>query len=242
MKIVKYIPDAITSANLLSGAAGVILTLSGNLPAAFACMIAAAVFDFCDGLSARLLNAYSDIGKELDSLSDMVSFGLLPALMMRQCMVDAGSGPVLSSIPLLIAVFSAVRLARFNVEGSLSSDFTGLATPSSAMICGSLASLCSTGGPLWEGIASSLWAIPALSILLSWLMTCNIPMFGMKIKKGHKLLDGKRMAFIVAAGLCIAVTALCGQRWPLAVLLVFSVYVAENLLLRLFCRKEDTLS
>ena len=238
MGLKKYIPDTITSANLLSGTAGVIFTLSGNLEAAFICMLAAAVFDFCDGLSARLLNAYSILGKELDSLSDMVSFGLLPALMMRQAMVQGGAPWYLSAIPLLIVVFSALRLAKFNIDENQASDFKGLATPSCAMICGSLSALCAKGGCPWEGIASSLWIIPVLSVILSVLLVSRIPMFGMKIKKGHKLLDSKRIAFLVASGLCIIATVVFRQGWPLAFLLVFLVYVTENLVLHLFGRTE----
>ena len=236
MGIKKYIPDTITSANLLSGTAGVIFTLSGNVGAAFACMLAAAVFDFCDGLSARLLNAYSDLGKELDSLSDVVSFGLLPSLMLRQTMVQGGAPWYLSAIPLLIVVFSAVRLAKFNIDTEQTTDFTGLATPSSAMICGSLSALCAKGGCPWDGIASSLWIIPLLSVILSALLVSRVPMFGMKIKKGHKLLDSKRIAFLILSGLCIAATAVLRQGWPLAVLMVFLVYVAENLVLHFFGR------
>ena len=84
MTIKKYIPNTITSMNLLCGAVGVICTFKGEMPLAFTCMLLAAVFDFCDGLAARLLKAYSPIGKELDSLCDMVSFGLLPSLMLGQ--------------------------------------------------------------------------------------------------------------------------------------------------------------
>ena len=240
MGIKNYIPDAITSANLLSGTAGVIFTLSGNVGTAFACMLAAAVFDFCDGLAARLLSAYSDLGKELDSLSDIVSFGLLPALMLRQTMVQGGSPWYLSAIPLLVVVSSAARLAKFNIDENQASDFLGLATPSSAMICGSLSALCASGGRPWDGIASSPWVIPVLALILSALLISRIPMFGMKIKKGHKLLDGKRIAFLVASGLCIAATAIFRQGWPLAVLLVFLVYATENLVLHLFGRTEQS--
>ena len=88
MQIRKIIPNTITSMNLLCGIVGVVLALGGNLPCAFVMMLLAAVADFFDGLAARALNAYSDIGKELDSLCDNVSFGVLPALMMSSVLTD----------------------------------------------------------------------------------------------------------------------------------------------------------
>ena len=133
MSIIRHIPNTITSMNLLLGIMGVICTFDGNFEAAFCLMLAAAVCDFCDGLSARLLGAYSDVGKELDSLADMVSFGLLPSLMLHRLMVSIGGESLLSYIPLIIAVLSAVRLAKFNVDERQTDNFIGLATPACAM-------------------------------------------------------------------------------------------------------------
>ena len=82
MRIVKHIPNTITCLNLLSGVMGIIVLFGGRPDQAFFLMLAAAVFDFCDGLAARALGAYSELGKELDSLADMVSFGVLPAMML----------------------------------------------------------------------------------------------------------------------------------------------------------------
>ena len=100
MNIVKNIPNTITSMNLFCGVMGVIFTFDGKFDLAFYMMLAAAVCDFCDGLSARLLNAYSDMGKELDSLADMVSFGVLPSLMINRLMVDVQGESILCYVPL----------------------------------------------------------------------------------------------------------------------------------------------
>ena len=86
MRITKHIPNTITSMNLLCGALGVIFTFQGALHIAFYLMLAAAVCDFLDGLAARLLKAYSPMGKELDSLADLITFGLLPSIMLYKCM------------------------------------------------------------------------------------------------------------------------------------------------------------
>ena len=116
MNIIRHIPNTITSMNLLCGIMGVICTFSGQFDIAFCLMLAAAVCDFCDGMSARLLKAYSDVGKELDSLADMVSFGLLPALMLNQLMIGIHGETFWSYTPLIIAILSAVRLAKFNID------------------------------------------------------------------------------------------------------------------------------
>ena len=137
--ITRNIPNAITSLNLLSGIAGILCVFSGRLDISFLLMIAAAVFDFFDGLAARALGAYSPMGKELDSLADSVSFGLLPALMLHKLMIQLGEETTFwCYVPLVIALFSVLRLAKFNVDERQSENFIGLATPASAMICGSL--------------------------------------------------------------------------------------------------------
>src|SRR5574344_704033 len=109
MRLIKGIPNTITSMNLLCGVLGVIFSLNGRLDIGFLLMMGAAVCDFCDGLAARLLKAYSDIGKELDSLADVVSFGVLPSIMLYQ--LSGTEITILRYIPLLIAAFSALRLA-----------------------------------------------------------------------------------------------------------------------------------
>ena len=230
MALYKHIPNTITSMNLLAGIMGVIFTLEGHLEWALPIMVLAGVFDFCDGLAARLLGAYSPIGGELDSLADLVSFGVLPALMLYKVQpVDAPA--VLRYIPLFIAVMSAVRLAKFNVDERQTLDFLGLPTPSCAMLCGSLAYFMHVNGGVPAGI--SVWLLDAIAVVLGLLLVSEIPMFGMKIKKGHKLLDTKRIAFLVMAVAAVLAVVLFRQNWSLAVLAVFSVYVVENLIVAL---------
>lgn len=230
MGIVKHIPNTITSMNLLCGAMGVIFTLEGRPYLAFPLMLAAAVFDFCDGLAARLLNAYSPIGKQLDSLADMVSFGVLPSVMLLQAM----GIQQYRYICLFLAVMSALRLAKFNVDQRQESDFLGVATPTSAMICGSLCYLIATGTVPWlQELAESHWFLPLVAVVLGLLLVSEIPMFGMKIKKGHKLLDTKRIVFLCLVVAAIVLTIVLGLNWSFAVLAVFVSYIVENLILAL---------
>ena len=123
MNIIKHIPNTITSMNLLCGVMGVIFTFQGKFDIAFYMMLAGALCDFCDGLAARALKAYSELGKQLDSLADMVSFGTLPALILHRLMLETQGESVWCYIPLLIAVFSALRLAKFNIDERQSENF-----------------------------------------------------------------------------------------------------------------------
>ena len=230
MGIVKHIPNTITSMNLLSGAVGVILALEGWPEWAFVCMLLAAVFDFCDGLAARLLGAYSPVGKELDSLADVVSFGLLPSIML----VTAMDGGWWRFLPLFLAAASALRLAKFNVDERQTTDFLGVPTPASAMVVGSLCCFIAAGNDMTlYRLALTPWFLPVVALVMSLLVTSEIPMFGMKIAKGHKLMDAKRTVFLCLVVAAIVVTIVIGAHWSLAVLLAFVAYIIENLILAL---------
>ena len=238
MSLKKHIPNTITSMNLLSGIMGVICTMHGELVMAFVLMLAAAVFDFCDGMAARLLKAYSPKGKELDSLSDMVSFGVLPALMLVQTMQMHGNTGLCSYLPLFLAAMSALRLAKFNIDERQTADFLGVATPTAAMVCGSLCCyMASTPQSFLHNWAGSCWAIPLLALVLGLLLVSEIPMFGMKVAPGHKLLDAKRIVFLCLAAAAIVLTAVLRLNWSLAVLLIFVVYLVENLALAASLRR-----
>ena len=228
MALIKHIPNTITSMNLLAGIMGVIFTLEGHLEWALPMMILAGVFDFCDGLAARLLDAHSPIGGELDSLADVVSFGVLPALMLYKVM-PADAPAVLRYIPLFVAVMSAVRLAKFNVDERQTLGFLGLPTPSCALVCASLATFLHAAGGISAGAES--WILAAIAVILGLLLVSEIPFFGMKIKKGHKLLDTKRIAFLILAVAAVLAVVLFKQHWSMAVLAVFSLYVIENLII-----------
>lgn len=238
MSLVKHIPNTITSMNLVCGILGVMCAVYGMPDYGLLCMVAAAVFDFCDGLAARLLHAYSPIGKELDSLADMVSFGVMPALLILNCMQSNGVPAWLCYSALFIAVMSAVRLAKFNIDTSQTTDFIGVATPTCALLSAGLASYV-FGNPdsflaAWAG---TVWFLPLYSVVMGLLLVSEIPMFGMKVAPGHKLLDFKRILFLILAVLAIAFALIVGKDVSLAILLVFSIYLVENLILYLFQRK-----
>ena len=240
MSLSKHIPNTITLMNLLSGIFGVICAVQGWFDIAFPLMLLAAVFDFCDGLAARLLGAYSPVGKELDSLSDLVSFGVLPAIMLVVGMQEEGAAGWYCYLPLFLALMSALRLARFNVDPRQGKDFLGVATPTSALLCGSLTYFMAVQQPNWLcALCGSPWFFPLLAFVLGLLMVSEIPMFGMKIAKGEKLLDARRTVFLLLCVAAVMLTAVLRMDWSLAVLLIFTAYILENLVIWLFTWKTS---
>lgn len=221
--------------NLLCGVLGVICVFSGESDTAFLLMLLAAICDFFDGFSARALNAYSSVGKELDSLADLVSFGLLPSLMLYRVMAvmspDAG---LLCYIPLLIVMASALRLAKFNTDDRQSENFLGLATPASAMICGSLTYyILKDQNSFLTVWASGKVFVPLVSAILSVLMVSELPMFSMKIKKGTQKntpLYRMRISFVGATAVSAVLVLLLGLNWSMIVLLVFVLYIIINVI------------
>ena len=234
----KYIPDSITSMNLLCGVIGVIFVFKCRFDIAFYMMLAAALFDFCDGLAARLLDAYSDLGKELDSLADVVSFGVLPALMLIQMMkVCSFSDVFWCYIPLVIAVFSGVRLAKFNIDPRQHESFIGLPTPACAMICGSLCYyMAHDPNTFLAAWGVGYIFIPVLSVILAALLVCEIPMFSMKFsrERSEALVMRKRLSFLINVAIIIAIVAFLGLNWSLVVLLSFIVYILMNIAFAIF--------
>ena len=233
MKIIKHIPNTITSMNLLCGVLGVIFTFQGALDLAFYLMILATVFDFLDGFAARMLKAYSPMGKELDSLADLISFGLLPALMIHRRLVEGGMTGFWIYVPVIICIFSALRLAKFNVDDRQSENFLGLPTPACAMWCGSLIYAADRGVMTVAGLLSERYIMIIAPVVLALLLVSEIPMFSMKFKKGSEY-NRLRLCFIgVIAASSVAILAL-NINWSYIVLLTFTAYIILNLLRALF--------
>lgn len=222
--------------NLMCGVCACILALWGFFWQAYCFILAGAVFDLCDGALARLLKATSAMGKELDSLSDLVTFGLAPALMLFTWYYKInceGSGNPLAFVPLLLVVFSALRLARFNTSDNGSATFfRGLATPACAMIAASVVAYgdsCAQAGATSAilSILDTSWFIPVLAAVLCVLLVSRIPMFSLKGKLGaqHYILAGGALILVAA----IAFVAPRGIPFigyaALFTLLLFCVYI-----------------
>ena len=229
MKILKSIPNTITSMNVLCGVLGLIQAFNGNNDIAFYFMLAGAVFDFCDGLAARALDAYSPMGKELDSLADLITFGLLPSIMLYRCMEMVHPGQWFCYISLIIVVFSALRLAKFNVDDRQSENFIGLATPACAMICGSFATIVNHDSINFTTIIAEYpWLIPVVSCVLSVLLVSEIPMFSMKFKK-NSAYNKIRMYFIIFVAAIAIASFILNIYWAYIILMTFTCYILMNI-------------
>ncbi len=182
--ITKHIPNTITSLNLFSGCMAVMQAFEANYQLAALFIILGAIFDFFDGMSARLLKAYSPLGKELDSLADLVTFGVAPSVMvfsllkeLSPIMVASSVNEYLPYVAFLIAIFSAIRLAKFNIDERQTTSFIGLPTPANALFW--------IGTCLW--ITQDNFVFPALPYLIlaliigfSYILVAEIPMFSFK--------------------------------------------------------------
>lgn len=182
----KHIPNIITCCNLLSGCIAIAYAFGGSPVWALTWIIIGAIFDFFDGMSARLLNVSSPIGKELDSLADDVTFGVAPATLVFYELGVVNYPPFLESLrdilpffAYLIAAFSALRLAKFNLDERQTTSFIGLPTPANALFWGSLV-VCSPG---W--LENYPWSIAVWLVLIClscYLLICELPMFALKFK------------------------------------------------------------
>jgi len=184
----KHIPNLLTSLSLLSGCIATVMAFQGEYLWVVVWVIIAAIFDFSDGFAARLLKAYSPMGKELDSLSDMVSFGLAPSVtvftFLREHINIISDNPVITEyLPyaaFILAIFSALRLAKFNIDERQSESFIGLNTPANALFWVSFCYGLVNTVPV---ISSTLIYLLLIGILVfSSLMVSEIPMFSLKIK------------------------------------------------------------
>jgi len=242
MSLVKYIPDTITTLNLASGIVGVVFAFEGRPDLAFYMMLLSAVFDFCDGLAARALGAYSPMGKELDSLCDMVSFGVLPSIIMLDNMRTYvwTSSEVLSFLPLIFSIGAALRLAKFNLDERQKNSFRGLAAPAAA-IC--VASLCCYVDMEPNSVLGALclygWFIPFVSVTMAALMLCDVPMFSFKFSKDDSAVLKTRRIFFLVDVLVLLIGAFCVRTsWMIAVFLSVLLYIIKNFFFLLPLRRK----
>ena len=228
--IKKNIPNTITCLNLLCGSVACIMALRFDeqvwwginaYQAAFIMIALAALFDFFDGLVARLLHVVSAIGKELDSLCDCVSFGLAPGLLVYAAMSYANPDSILCYAALLIPVLGAVRLANFNVDTRQSSSFIGMPIPANAIF--------------WIGFISwyahntflNQWFVVALIVVMSLLMVSSIPMFSLKLKN-FNFKENYKVYFLVFAFVLVVFTShLPGLSWTIIFYVLASALVKD---------------
>ena len=234
MKIKLFtIPNLLTLSNLLCGMIATVAILTeGDLHLAFWLLVLAAVFDFFDGFTARLLHQSSPIGLQLDSLADMVSSGVAPTAVMLTLAWQAGSswwaadtGGPWSWIVLLLAVGTALRLAKFNIDDTQRTEFCGLPSPAAAMLCASLGMLAEC-----YGLTLLRETVLAVAVVVGLLMISDVRMFALKFHGFGWKGNGLRYTFILVSAAMAVV--LRGYAVPLIIVL----YVLISLVRGFACR------
>ncbi len=215
MNIKKHIPNAITCGNLLCGCLAIVFAFEGNLVISAYLVGLAAVLDFFDGFVARLLNVGGELGKQLDSLADMVTFGVVPAVVMYHLLSQAFWGTHTNALdcqpeeiiktnyysfvaysPFLIAVFSALRLAKFNIDTRQITSFIGVPTPANAIL------ICSLPLIIKQNINNVCWVLNpyfliCLTLLMSFLLVAELPLFALKFKNFSWADNKIRYSFLI---------------------------------------------
>ena len=221
-----HLPNAVTCLNLFAGCLALSSIFAGRLETAAYFVGLAALFDFFDGLLARALHASSPIGKDLDSLADMVSFGVVPGAFLFDLLMQAG--PSLPSwLPyagFLVTIFSALRLAKFNNDTRQTTSFIGLPTPACTILVASLPLILAHDTFGIRGLILNPWALLGLTVLLSGLLVAELPLFTLKFKSLRWQDNQVRFVFLLlSVGLLLALQAA-------AVPLIILLYVLLSVL------------
>lgn len=224
-RIIELIPNTITSLNLISGCVAIWMSFNYNVQIgclsgmhwAMIAIAAAAVFDFMDGAAARALKAFSPLGGDLDSLSDLVSFGVAPAMLMLNAMLEYGSYTWPVAAVFLIPVFGALRLARFNNDAEQATFFRGLPIPANALF--------------WIGVAGWIdahcypgWVVMwALTAFMCWAMVGNFKMFSLKFKNFDFHENLIRYVMVVVTIVSLAIYGISGFIWAIVLYIILSL-------------------
>ena len=235
MHLKQHIPNAITCGNLVSGCLS-ILFLTHNMPVKAAIMIfVAGLFDFLDGFAARLLHAHSPIGADLDSLSDVVSFGVAPGFIMYWLMSRSFDLPqwcivginMLPCLAFLLPVFSAIRLAKFNIDSTQKTTFRGIPAPGMAIFIASLPLALSQVHHLKDGVLS-YWACLGITLIFSFMMVSRLRFFSFKMKSAKWKGNEVRWIFLL-----VTITSFVIFKWislPFVMMfyVLLSIFFAEK--------------
>jgi len=221
--------------NLASGCLAAVYVFQGNIPM-FAILVGASlIFDFLDGFTARALKAYSPMGKELDSLADMVTFGFVPGAVMYHLFIN--SVPLvlyqnemwaisLSFLPFIITIFSALRLAKFNIDTRQSDSFIGVPTPANTILIIGLALVIDNDRFSLTPTILNSYFIAGLSMVLSYLLVAEIPMFALKFKSFAWGPNKVQYFFLIISLLSIIFLQFAGI--PLVIILYIILSLVQN--------------
>lgn len=226
MNLKAQLPNFITLLNLLSGVLGILWVLEGQPLYGAYFVILSAGFDFLDGFAARLLKVQSDMGKELDSLADVVSFGVLPGILLYSLTKTQTDSQFLPYCTLIVPMLSAYRLAKFNLDTRQSDRFIGLPTPANALLLSSIPHLAA----YWPEMAPWLTSPTAL-VVIAWvasiLLVAELPLLALKFKNSSLSDNGYRYALLAIGAICLVWIQLAGI--PLVILAYLLLSGVEQL-------------
>lgn len=252
----KHIPNAITLCNLICGCIAVRYAFADKFVASLLFIVIGATFDFFDGFAARKLNVVSPIGKELDSLADVITFGFAPTSMIfalltayihgyaadENFLVSTSWIKYINAIAFLVAAFSALRLAKFNTDERQSHAFIGLPTPANALLIASIVITASNHAPLFQSIAgegsghlAGIVFLSAVSVICSYLLVSEIPFFALKFKNFTWQDNKVRFIFLATSAIILIAMACCSiTRLIAGIGIVIAWYIVLSLIT---CRK-----
>lgn len=236
MKLFKQLPNFITLLNLFCGLLSIYFFSADQLALASYMIFLAAIFDFLDGFSARMLKAYSPLGAQLDSLADVVSFGVAPAFILFGLIKNShglpnivwGNVNLFPFVALIVPLFTALRLAKFNIDTRQTESFIGLPSPASGLL---LASLPLVRSQLYEGqslfymVVTNAYFYVGIGLLMGFLMVSGLPLFGLKFKsfalKGNEV----RYFFLLSAIILLIVLQFVAIPFIILLYLLLSLIV-----------------
>ncbi|NKI32873.1 CDP-alcohol phosphatidyltransferase family protein [Croceivirga thetidis] len=236
----KHLPNFITLLNVLSGCIATVLAVQNKLDLAALFVFLGILFDFLDGLAARLLKAYSEIGLQLDSLADMITSGLVPGIVMFQLLTMAekdgwnldmfGMHSEVGILPLfgfLITMASAYRLAIFNVDENQVTSFKGLPTPANALLILSLPMiLMHQNTPILNNIILNPWFLMGVTVLSAFLLNSRINLFSLKLENYSFKDNGIKYLFLIGSLILLILMRF------LAIPIVIALYIFTSLLVQ----------
>ena len=229
--MINQIPNALTCLNLLCGCFSIVFIFKGEINISALFTLASLAFDFLDGFVARALKATSTIGKELDSLADVVSFGLVPGLIgCHLCLASppfslvADSFSPLAYFPLIITIASAIRLARFNVDTRQTDSFIGVPTPAITILMVGIALVVEHDSFNLTPTILNPFFICGLSMVIAWLLNSELPMLALKFKSFSYHENSAQYLLILSSILFIAFLGYTGI--PMIIIL----YIANSII------------
>ncbi len=242
MSLKHHIPNALTCGNLVSGCMSILFVACGMPVKAAVMIFVAGLFDFLDGFAARLLKAHSPIGADLDSLADVVSSGVAPGFIMYWLMSryfdsrlwlyewwrPIGGFNVLPCLAFLLPVFSAIRLAKFNVDDTQKTSFRGLPAPGMAIFIASLPLALGQVGHLTDG-ALGYWACLGITMVFSFMMVSRLRFFSFKMKSAKWKGNEVRWIFLIVAVAAVAIFRLVALPFVMVFYMLLSIFFAGEM-------------